>query len=117
MKKVVKLTENDLVKLVKKVIEEQGVLYGNPTDVVDYKLPELSSDVIILTKPKNFNDVSKSLKEIHKRLKFIELALKDLEKPFSDVEDRESSQERDEELKKQVMKLQKQITDNPNLDT
>jgi nicotinic acid mononucleotide adenylyltransferase len=117
MKKVIRLTENDIINLVKKVIEEQGVLYGNPTDVVDYQLPELSSDVIILTKPKNFNDVGKSLKEIHKRLKFIELALKDLEKPFSDLENREISQERDDELMKRVIKLQKQIENNPNLDT
>lgn len=117
MKKVIKLTEEDLTNLVKRVIIEQGVLYGNPSDVVDYKLPELSSDVIILTKPKKFEDVSKSLKEIHKRLKFIELALKDLEKPFSDTEDKESSERRDDDLKKQVERLQKKIENNPNLGT
>jgi len=111
MKKVIKLTENDLMNIVRKVINEQGVLYGNPEDVVDYKLPEISSDVIILTKPKNFQDVGKSLKEIHKRLKYIELALKDLQKPLSDLEDRESSEERDTELRNQVELLQKKIED------
>lgn len=107
--KTVKLNEQDLERIVKKVIQEQGVLYGNPSDVVDYKLPEISSDVIILTKPKNFTDVSKSLKELHKRVKFLESALDDLRKPFSDVEDKESSEERDNELMKQIELLQNKI--------
>lgn len=107
--RTIRLTEEDLKKIVEKVIQEQGVLYGNPTDVVDYKLPELSSDVIILTKPKNFNDVSKSLKELHKRVKFLESALNDLREPFSDVEDRESSEERDNEMMRQIELLQNKI--------
>jgi septal ring factor EnvC (AmiA/AmiB activator) len=112
MKKIIKLTESDLEKIIQKVLIEQGVLYGNPTDVVDYKLPELSSDVIILTKPKDLSDVSKSLKEIHKRLKFLEVALKDLQEPLSDLEDKESSNERDQEILKQVERLQKRIENN-----
>ena len=107
--KTVKLNEQDLERIVRKVIQEQGVLYGNPSDVVDYKLPEISSDVIILTKPKNFTDVSKSLKELHKRVKFLESALDELREPFSDVEDKESSEERDNELMKQIELLQNKI--------
>ena len=107
--RTIRLTEEDLKKIVEKVIKEQGVLYGNPTDVVDYKLPELSSDVIILTKPKNFNDVNKSLKEIHKRVKFLESALSDLREPFSDIEDKESSEERDNEMMRQIELLQSKI--------
>jgi len=111
MGKVIRLTEEDLKRVIKNVIEEQGVLYGNPTDVVDYKLPELSSDVIILTKPKNFNDVSKSLKELHKRIKFLEVAVNDLKEPLSDLEDKESSNERDAEILRQVELLQQKIQD------
>jgi len=107
--KTVKLNEQDLERIVKRILQEQGVLYGNPSDVVDYKLPEISSDVIILTKPKNFSDVSKSLKELHKRVKFLESALDELREPFSDVEDKESSQERDNELMKQIELLQNKI--------
>lgn len=107
--KTIKLNEQDLERIVRKVLQEQGVLYGNPSDVVDYKLPEISSDVIILTKPKNFVDVSKSLKELHKRVKFLESALDDLRQPFSDVEDKESSEERDNELMRQIELLQNKI--------
>lgn len=107
--KTIRLTEEDLKRIVEKVIQEQGILYGNPTDVVDYKLPELSSDVIILTKPKNFIDVSKSLKEIHKRVKFLETALSDLREPFSDTEDKKSSENRDAEMMKQIELLQSKI--------
>jgi len=110
-KKVIRLTERQIHDIVLKSLQEQGVLYGNPDDVVDYKLPELSSDVIILTKPKDWEDVAKTQKELHKRLKFLELAVADLKKPMSDIEDRASSLERDEELTKQVELLQKQIQD------
>lgn len=104
-----RITEEHLNTIISRVIREQGVLYGNPSDVVDYKLPELSSDVIILTKPKNFVDVSKSLKELHKRIKFLEAALSDLREPFSDVEDKESSQERDNDLMRKIEVLQDKI--------
>lgn len=72
MKKTIKLTENQLISLIKRSINEQQGLYGNPSDVVDYKLPEYLSDTIILHKIENFSDVKKSLKEIHKRLVRIE---------------------------------------------
>ena len=75
MKKTIKLTENQLIDLIKKSINEQQGLYGNPTDVVDYKLPRYLSDTIILHKIENFSDVKKSLKEIHKRLVKVEQAL------------------------------------------
>ena len=45
---------------IQKLVSEQG-LYGNSGDVVDYDLPEYLSDVIILGKLSNFNDVKSKL--------------------------------------------------------
>jgi RNA binding exosome subunit len=75
MKRTIKLTEKDLTNIVKRVIEEQQGLYGNPSDVVDYELPEFLSDTIILKKIENFHDVKRSLKELHKRLLTVERSL------------------------------------------
>tara|TARA_B110000211_G_C13820200_1_gene438900 strand:+ start:135 stop:509 length:375 start_codon:yes stop_codon:yes gene_type:complete len=70
----IKLTENQLNKVINRVINEQG-LYGSQSDVVDYDLPEFLSDTIILQSVNDWSDVEKSLKEIHKRLIRIEKGL------------------------------------------
>ena len=63
----IKLTEEQLEKIIKTSLQEQG-LYVDTSDVVDYDLPEILSDSIILQKIESWSDVEKSLKEIHKRV-------------------------------------------------
>lgn len=105
-------------------LSEQG-LYGNNSDVVDYDLPEYLSDVIILNKIENFNDVEKSVKELYKRMIRIEKGLDDAgshnkaystdtkyashNKKFQDFEKKDASIERDEELKQEISRIEKMI--------
>jgi len=63
----IKLTEEQLERIIKTSLQEQG-LYGDTSDVVDYDLPEILSDSIILQNIESWSDVEKSLKEIHKRV-------------------------------------------------
>jgi len=105
---------------IQKLVSEQG-LYGNSGDVVDYDLPEYLSDVIILGKLSNFNDVKKSVKELHKRLMRLEKGLDqggshqksyktggsyaDKDRKFKDYEKKEVSLARDTEMQKELEKL------------
>lgn len=114
------ITESQL----KRYLEEQG-LYGDNSDVVDYDLPEYLSDVIILSKIENFNDVEKSVKELYKRLIRIEKGLDDAgshnkaystdtkyashNKKYQDFEKKEDSAKRDEELKKEISRIEQMI--------
>lgn len=84
MKQKFIISESQFERLQKTIIE-QG-LYGSTEDVVDYDLPEYYSDILILKKPENFEDVKNSIKEIHKRLIRIEKGLEDggsHNKPYS----------------------------------
>lgn len=64
--KQLKLTESQLKRL------SESSLYGDNTDVVDYDLPEMYSDTIILSSLKDMSDVEKAIKELHKRLVSLE---------------------------------------------
>lgn len=112
-------------------LSEQG-LYGNNSDVVDYDLPEYLSDVIILNKIENFNDVEKSVKELYKRMIRIEKGLDDAgshnkaystdtkyashNKKFQDFEKKDASIERDEELKQEISRIEKMIDQQSGLE-
>lgn len=118
------ISENQLKKVIRDVIKEQG-LYGDASDVVDYDLPEYLSDVIILSDLENFNDVEKSIKELHKRLIRMEKGLTSggshnkaystttdysgMNKKSKGLESKTDSLERDEELRKEIEALQKMI--------
>ncbi len=118
------ITESQLKNIIKTVISEQG-LYGDPSDVVDYDLPEYLSDVIILSDLESFNDVEKSIKELHKRIIRLEKGLTSAgshQKPYGDghdysdknkkykgFESKMDSEERDDELKREIELLQKMI--------
>jgi len=109
---------------IQRYLSEQG-LYGDNSDVVDYDLPEYLSDVIILSKIENFNDVEKSVKELYKRLIRIEKGLDDAgshnkaystdtryasqNKKYQDFEKKGDSIERDEELKKEISRIEQMI--------
>jgi len=103
----------------------ESKLYGDPTDVVDYDLPEYLSDIIILSDLKSFNDVEKSIKEIHKRLIELEKGLEhggqhqkayrtgglysDKSRKYKDFETRQDSMDRDEEIKQEIERLRKSL--------
>tara|TARA_R110001606_G_C14942364_1_gene599427 strand:- start:31 stop:441 length:411 start_codon:yes stop_codon:yes gene_type:complete len=129
MEKKYILSETQLKKVVTEVIKEQG-LYGNPSDVVDYDLPEYLSDVIILRSLESMGDVQNSVKELHKRVMRLEKGLdtagshqkaygtgldyseknkKDKGNLDRDMEDKADSQERDDELKRDIEALQQMI--------
>ena len=129
MEKKYILSETQLKKVVTEVIKEQG-LYGNPSDVVDYDLPEYLSDVIILRSLESMGDVQNSVKELHKRVMRLEKGLdtagshqkaygtgldyseknkKDAGNLERDIEDKADSQDRDDELKKDIEALQQMI--------
>ena len=124
MEKKYILSETQVRKVVTEVIKEQG-LYGNPSDVVDYDLPEYLSDVIILRKLESMGDVQNSVKELHKRVMRLEKGLdtagshqkaygtgtdySEKNKKSKDIEDRFNSDERDDELQKDIDALQKII--------
>jgi hypothetical protein len=120
----IKLTESQFNRVVKTLINEQG-LYGNPSDVVDYDLPEILSDTIILQEINNWSDVEKSLKELHKRLIRLEKGLDSAgshNKAYStgtdysarnkrerDFERASDSMERDEKLKSDLEQLRRDL--------
>jgi len=103
----------------------ESKLYGDPTDVVDYDLPEYLSDIIILSDLKSFNDVEKSMKEVHKRLVELEKGLEhggqhqkayktggiysDKSRKYKDFETRQDSMDRDEEIKQEIERLRKSL--------
>ena len=103
----------------------ESKLYGDPTDVVDYDLPEYLSDIIILSDLKSFNDVEKSIKEVHKRLVELEKGLEhggqhqkayktgglysDKSRKYKDFETRQDSMDRDEEIKQEIERLRKSL--------
>ncbi len=120
----IKLTESQFNRVIKTLINEQG-LYGNTSDVVDYDLPEILSDTIILQEINTWSDVEKSLKELHKRLIRLEKGLDSAgshnkaystgtdyssrnkrERDFERVSD---SMERDEKLKNDLEQLRKDL--------
>lgn len=120
----IKLTESQFNRVVKTLINEQG-LYGNPSDVVDYDLPEILSDTIILQEINNWPDVEKSIKELHKRLIRLEKGLDSAgshNKTYStgtnysarnkrerDFERASDSIERDEKLKSDLEQLRRDL--------
>lgn len=61
-----KLTESQLRRI------SENALYGDNSDVVDYDLPEMYSDSIILKSLKDIGDVEKAIKELHKRVVSLE---------------------------------------------
>ena len=120
----IKLTESQFNRAVKTLINEQG-LYGDTSDVVDYDLPEILSDTIILQEINNWSDVEKSLKELHKRLIRLEKGLDSAgshNKAYStgtdysarnkrerDFERASDSIERDEKLKSDLEQLRRDL--------
>jgi hypothetical protein len=120
----IKLTESQFNRVVKTLINEQG-LYGDTSDVVDYDLPEILSDTIILQEINNWSDVEKSLKELHKRLIRLEKGLDSAgshNKAYStgtdysarnkrerDFERASDSMERDEKLKSDLEQLRRDL--------
>jgi len=120
----IKLTESQFNRVVKTLINEQG-LYGDTSDVVDYDLPEILSDTIILQEINNWSDVEKSLKELHKRLIRLEKGLDSAgshNKAYStgtdysarnkrerDFERASDSIERDEKLKSDLEQLRRDL--------
>jgi hypothetical protein len=120
----IKLTESQFNRVVKTLINEQG-LYGDTSDVVDYDLPEILSDTIILQEINNWSDVEKSIKELHKRLIRLEKGLDSAgshNKAYStgtdysarnkrerDFERASDSMERDEKLKSDLEQLRRDL--------
>lgn len=120
----IKLTEEQLERIIKSSLQEGG-LYGDTSDVVDYDLPEILSDSIILQKIESWSDVENSLKEIHKRLIRLEKGLDHAgshNKAYStgtdysarnkrdrDFEKAKDSLERDEKLKMDLDQLRKDL--------
>lgn len=120
----IKLTESQFNRVIKTLINEQG-LYGDTSDVVDYDLPEILSDTIILQEINNWSDVEKSLKELHKRLIRLEKGLDSAgshNKAYStgtdysarnkrerDFERASDSMERDEKLKSDLEQLRRDL--------
>jgi len=120
----IKLTESQFNRVVKTLINEQG-LYGDTSDVVDYDLPEILSDTIILQEINEWSDVEKSLKELHKRLIRLEKGLDSAgshNKAYStgtdysarnkrerDFERASDSIERDEKLKSDLEQLRRDL--------
>jgi len=120
----IKLTESQFNRVVKTLINEQG-LYGDTSDVVDYDLPEILSDTIILQEINEWSDVEKSLKELHKRLIRLEKGLDSAgshNKAYStgtdysarnkrerDFERASDSMERDEKLKSDLEQLRRDL--------
>jgi len=120
----IKLTENQLKTVFKTLLNEEG-LYGDTSDVVDYDLPELLSDTIILQDIDDFSDVEKSLKELHKRLIRLEKGIdhagshnkaygtgtnySEKNKRSKDFERASDSIERDEQLRMDIERLRQDL--------